>query len=261
VEAYGMHATIAHRMKAVGPTRGFDYLRLFLALGVVAWHSIYVSGDTDAMHAVLAGWIGVVKALLLPMFFSLSGFLVAGSMERTRTLEGFATLRVLRIAPALAVEVLLSAILLGATLTTLPLSDYFLAAAGVVSAEHGRGYSLSAARRVSEQPGARHGESVAVDGAFRASVLSAADAAGLVQAVPAACCILWRQHPVQSRALAGLLHPETAWTAQRRDADDAGAGPGYFVSGGHFHLSPAAQDSFAGLDGGAVPGRCAGAAA
>jgi len=120
-----MRASIADRMNAAGPTRGFDYLRLFLALGVVAWHSIYVSGDAQVQNIVLNSWIGPLKALLLPMFFSLSGFLVAGSMERARSLEGFATLRVLRIAPALAVEVLLSVILLGAVLTELPLGEYF----------------------------------------------------------------------------------------------------------------------------------------
>jgi peptidoglycan/LPS O-acetylase OafA/YrhL len=117
--------TVSDRIILKGATRGFDYLRLFLALGVLAWHSIYVSGNAAVIHAVLTSWCGPIKALLLPMFFSLSGFLVAGSIERARTLEGFATLRALRIVPALAVEVLLSALILGAALTTLPLHSYF----------------------------------------------------------------------------------------------------------------------------------------
>ena len=117
--------TIGDRIRTTSHTRGFDYLRIFLALCIVGWHSIYVSGNEGVLQFVLHSWLGPFKALVLPMFFTLSGFLVAGSMERSRTLEGFATLRVLRIVPALAVEILLSVFLLGTVVTTLPLKDYF----------------------------------------------------------------------------------------------------------------------------------------
>lgn len=46
-------------------------------------------------------------------------------MERARTLIGFMGLRVFRIVPALSMEVLLSALILGPLLTTLPLSEYY----------------------------------------------------------------------------------------------------------------------------------------
>lgn len=59
------------------------------------------------------------------MFFALSGFLVSGSLLRTRTISEFITLRAVRIMPALAVEVLLSAFLIGAVFTILPLREYF----------------------------------------------------------------------------------------------------------------------------------------
>jgi len=45
-------------------------------------------------------------------------------MDRVKTIEGFATLRILRVLPALAPEVLLSTFLLGAVITDLPLRDY-----------------------------------------------------------------------------------------------------------------------------------------
>jgi len=61
----------------------------------------------------------------LPMFFALSGFLVAGSALRTRRLIPFLGLRVLRLLPALFVEVTLSAIILGALYTQLPLTQYY----------------------------------------------------------------------------------------------------------------------------------------
>ena len=61
----------------------------------------------------------------LPMFFALSGFLVTASALRTRRLIPFLGLRVLRLLPALFVEVTLSAIILGAIFTQLPLSQYY----------------------------------------------------------------------------------------------------------------------------------------
>jgi peptidoglycan/LPS O-acetylase OafA/YrhL len=59
------------------------------------------------------------------MFFALSGYLVAGSLERSKTILTFIGLRVIRIYPALAVEVALSAFLIGTAVTTLPLAAYF----------------------------------------------------------------------------------------------------------------------------------------
>jgi peptidoglycan/LPS O-acetylase OafA/YrhL len=61
---------------------------------------------------------------LVGIFFALSGFLVAGSAIRT-TIKGFFLNRALRIIPALSVEITLSALLLGAFVTTLPLSEYY----------------------------------------------------------------------------------------------------------------------------------------
>lgn len=62
--------------------------------------------------------------LVLPMFFGLSGFLVAGSLKRSRTLISFFGLRVLRIVPALSVDVVLSALLLGPLFTDFSLAHY-----------------------------------------------------------------------------------------------------------------------------------------
>lgn len=64
-------------------------------------------------------------ALILPMFFALSGFLVAGSLERCRSLISFLGLRLIRLVPALAVETFAAAIVIGAIFTTLPLKEYF----------------------------------------------------------------------------------------------------------------------------------------
>jgi peptidoglycan/LPS O-acetylase OafA/YrhL len=110
--------------KGDGFTAGFDYLRIGLALAVLVWHSDLLSTGSAALYR--AAWSGPFRFLLaaiLPMFFALSGFLVAGSLARTR-LHQFVALRALRLIPALAVEVTLSALVLGAFFTTLPLRDY-----------------------------------------------------------------------------------------------------------------------------------------
>ena len=107
-----------------GATAGFDYLRLGLALAVLVWHSIILTSGSAAFYRAL--WSGPFRFLagaILPMFFALSGFLVTGSLVRTR-LHQFVTLRVLRLAPALAAEVALSALIQGALFTNLPLRDY-----------------------------------------------------------------------------------------------------------------------------------------
>jgi peptidoglycan/LPS O-acetylase OafA/YrhL len=62
--------------------------------------------------------------MILPMFFALSGFLVAGSLTRSKTIVSFLYLRVIRIFPALVVEVTLSAIVLGSLFTTHTFADY-----------------------------------------------------------------------------------------------------------------------------------------
>jgi len=105
-------------------TAGFDYLRVGLALAVLAWHSIILStGSTPLDQALWSGPFRFLPAAILPMFFAVSGFLVAASLERTR-LHQFLMLRVLRIVPALAVVVVLSALFLGPIFTTLPLRQY-----------------------------------------------------------------------------------------------------------------------------------------
>jgi peptidoglycan/LPS O-acetylase OafA/YrhL len=108
-----------------GRPTGFDYLRISLALAIVCVHSIITSYGATAGAAVWQLPSRPLVGLLLPMFFALSGFLVAGSLFRTTSLVQFLGLRVLRIYPALGVEVLVSALLIGPLLTTVPLKDYF----------------------------------------------------------------------------------------------------------------------------------------
>ena len=125
--------------RGLGP--GFDFLRLFLALAIFYGHTLWVAGGNSAplidAHAAKStvvaltdggGWTGIKRPLhvaLVPMFFALSGFLVMGSAFRLRDVRTFLAFRGLRLFPALLVEVTLSALLLGAAVTSLPLSQYF----------------------------------------------------------------------------------------------------------------------------------------
>lgn len=110
---------------ADGRPSGFDYLRIGLALMVVFIHVPQVVYGWSVAYPFWMPWLRPLSAIVVPMFFALSGFLVAGSMLRSKTLVTFFGLRILRIAPALSVEVTLSALILGPTFTNLPLSDYF----------------------------------------------------------------------------------------------------------------------------------------
>jgi peptidoglycan/LPS O-acetylase OafA/YrhL len=138
---------------------GFDVLRLFLALAILASHVAAITGTrgifpstidlffhlfnggaravtnataatvdyTSGIPAVPKGLSRPIVLSHVPMFFALSGFLVAGSAFRTRKVLPFLALRFFRIFPALCVEVVLSAIVIGATFTMLPLYDYYRA--------------------------------------------------------------------------------------------------------------------------------------
>lgn len=106
-----------------GITSGFDYLRILLAIAVVSWHSILTTQGHDA--EIWSGYLRPLPAIILPMFFCLSGFLVASSLQRSANMHDFLMLRAIRLVPALFVETILAAIILGPLVTTLPLAEYF----------------------------------------------------------------------------------------------------------------------------------------
>jgi hypothetical protein len=107
-----------------GRPSGFDYLRLLLALFVVWGHTAEISyGQNNTILWDMP--FRLIMRPVLPMFFALSGFLVAGSLERNPSQTVFLGLRILRIYPALMVEVLIAALIIGPLLTSVPLADYF----------------------------------------------------------------------------------------------------------------------------------------
>jgi peptidoglycan/LPS O-acetylase OafA/YrhL len=106
--------------RGFGP--GFDFMRLWLAVTVLAWHCRQLSYGELLSAEATPFWI--VDYSVVPMFFGLSGFLVAASGMRL-SLCNFLINRGLRILPALVVEILISALLLGPVFTVVKLADYF----------------------------------------------------------------------------------------------------------------------------------------
>ncbi|OAF13602.1 hypothetical protein AYJ54_43535 [Bradyrhizobium centrolobii] len=110
--------------RGAGP--GFDALRLLLSVWVFTIHAMFICDGTDAAEAFATNPIhGLLIKPVLPMFFIVSGYLVTGSAIRTKSVSIFLLFRVLRIAPALIVEISLSALILGPWLTERTLSEYF----------------------------------------------------------------------------------------------------------------------------------------
>lgn len=100
----------------------FDLLRLIAALMVLITHSFALTATSGAAWtALFAGY--EPSRLAVYAFFVISGFLVAGSLERRGILRYFEA-RALRIYPALAVMCLLTVFVLGPLLTELPLTEY-----------------------------------------------------------------------------------------------------------------------------------------
>ncbi len=99
----------------------FDALRLLGAFLVVVGHAYVLTGRGEDVPIVLGEEI---QTLGVVVFFSLSGYLITGSWMRFRSLRPFLLARILRIGPALAVVVVLSALVLGPLFTTLEPTTY-----------------------------------------------------------------------------------------------------------------------------------------
>lgn len=109
---------------SAGRPSGFDYLRIGLSIAIISWHVVVTTYGPEAERALSTrAWFPAVL-LLVPIFFALSGFLVAGSLFRN-SLPHFLTLRAIRIVPALFCEVAIAALIVGPALTQLSYLEYF----------------------------------------------------------------------------------------------------------------------------------------
>jgi peptidoglycan/LPS O-acetylase OafA/YrhL len=103
------------------PNNNFDFVRVVAALFVIYSHQYALTGlpEPSVLGVHSLGGLGVM------LFFTLSGYLVSTSWNADPNVPRFIVRRFLRIWPALAVVVLLTAFVLGPAITTLSLHDYF----------------------------------------------------------------------------------------------------------------------------------------
>jgi peptidoglycan/LPS O-acetylase OafA/YrhL len=103
----------------------FDALRLLAAWLVLFSHCYPIVGATRQDPFAQAFGIDTLGGVGLTIFFTLSGYLVTLSFQRSESIAEFTWRRVRRIYPALIVCVLCCAFVLGPIVTTLPLNKYF----------------------------------------------------------------------------------------------------------------------------------------
>ncbi len=107
----------------------FLLLRFIAAALVIYGHAYAITGGTGLPEIFSwLGWGTYAGSIGVDLFFVVSGFLVTGSFLRRNLVEGVWA-RVVRIVPAYACCVVLSAFLLGTVLTSLPFLEYVRAPA------------------------------------------------------------------------------------------------------------------------------------
>jgi peptidoglycan/LPS O-acetylase OafA/YrhL len=101
-------------------TNNFDALRITAALCVIVGHSFVLTNRTELAPSLGGAHL---EYLGVSVFFVISGYLITGSWERSRSVGQYVSSRALRIAPLLFLVILLSTFVMGPLVTTAP--DYF----------------------------------------------------------------------------------------------------------------------------------------
>jgi peptidoglycan/LPS O-acetylase OafA/YrhL len=111
---------------AVDRHNNFDALRLVAAISVIFSHAFLIGEGTQDPEPLywLSGGQTVLGVVGVFVFFTISGYLVTQSFEATGSATRFLAKRGLRIYPGLLVCLVLSAFVLGPSVSTLPLEAY-----------------------------------------------------------------------------------------------------------------------------------------
>jgi peptidoglycan/LPS O-acetylase OafA/YrhL len=106
---------------------GFDGIRLFAAVAVIFSHSFLIATGTEESEP-LVHLMGSGNSLGLYgvfVFFIISGFLLSNSLHFDPSITRYSVNRTLRIVPAFAICILVSAFVIGPLCTSVPLGSYF----------------------------------------------------------------------------------------------------------------------------------------
>jgi peptidoglycan/LPS O-acetylase OafA/YrhL len=111
---------------AVGRVNNFNLLRFVAASMVLFFHCFALTGHKISELPVPTT-VGFMDLGLLgvAIFFAISGFLIAQSVTRSRSIFRFVTARALRILPALALSTLFCVVFIGPLATSLPQGEYW----------------------------------------------------------------------------------------------------------------------------------------
>jgi peptidoglycan/LPS O-acetylase OafA/YrhL len=113
-------------VRVAGHDNNFDFIRWAAGTMVFVSHEYaLVPGARSEPLAHLSGGFATFGTLGVDIFFVVSGLLVTRSLVERRAIGFYVVSRALRILPALAVVLALSAWVVGPTLTDLPLREYF----------------------------------------------------------------------------------------------------------------------------------------
>lgn len=112
---------------ALNRGNNFDALRSLAAVAVLVSHSFPIAYGKDGVQPLVALSRGQTDlgSIAVLIFFVISGYLITQSFDRNPKPLRFLKARVLRIFPGLFLILVLSALVLGAAVTSLPLSEYF----------------------------------------------------------------------------------------------------------------------------------------
>ena len=102
------------------PGNNFDAIRIGAATMVLVSHHFALTGHMEPSFFGIHSYGGLAVAI----FFVISGYLVTMSWERDPSVWRFALRRFVRIWPALTAAIVLTAYVLGAWVTKLPIQDY-----------------------------------------------------------------------------------------------------------------------------------------
>lgn len=115
---------ITVEQRAAGRDNNFNLLRMIAASAVLMSHAWPIAIGKDAVEPLLTSTGYKLGTTSVTIFFAVSGFFITKSFDRRASAADFVVARVARIYPALVVVLLLTALLLGPLLTSLPIHVY-----------------------------------------------------------------------------------------------------------------------------------------
>ncbi|WP_295513094.1 acyltransferase family protein [uncultured Sulfitobacter sp.] len=121
---FRQNTTIRLHSAAHGRDNNFNLIRFCAANAVLISHAWPISLGPHSIEPLESTTGHTMGELAVYVFFALSGFLIAGSFERSRSPADFILARMGRLFPGLAASLVFVAFTLGPLVTTLPALDY-----------------------------------------------------------------------------------------------------------------------------------------